>query len=440
MIADLVRAGALLAGALCTACNSHPGFPNGAPDAAADALPPSGDAGADAVTVTVTLHGVPAGGVPVYFQNADASLALAVTTDVAGTAGAVLGGGSYVTVIGPDDGTGTGVTHVATFAGVQPRDALHLDLAPPSAIDASEFTVAVPTASGAGGYQLYTSCGQLHLDASGTGAGQLIGCHGAADLIAIALDLDGAPLGSLFATDVPVTDQPAIVAGSYLPLATAQLAYSGVPASSSFVTADQVIATARGSLFDATISEPVVAGQATGGLAMPAATGAIGLTVSDALPAPSEFGEQRVFEWGAWSASYALDFTAALLPAYASLPSYDPASHTVVWTERGGGVPPSFVRARIHAFRDGLPDGQSWSWEIVAPRGGAARVVFPQLPAMISDFMPRAGDAIGVDDVVNVGAPLGYDAVRAHGFDDVRSYVAGPSGRFAVETVYMPSM
>ncbi|HEX3760224.1 MAG TPA: hypothetical protein VHW23_16015 [Kofleriaceae bacterium] len=442
MIADRVHvAGALLAAcAACAACNSHPGFPSGAPDAAADALSPSGDAGPDAVTVTVTLRGVPAGGVPVYFQNADSSLALAVTTDAQGTAGATLAAGGYVTVIEPDDGAGSGVTHLATFAATRPRDALHLDLVPPSATDAATFTVTVPAAPGANSYQLYTSCGQLALDASGTGSGQLIGCRGAADLIVIALDPAGAPVGSLYAAGVPVTDQPATVEGSYAPLATAQLAYTGVPASVGFVSTDQVIATARGSLFDATTSAPVAAGQATGTLQMPAADGAIGLTVSDAQPAPTEFSEQRVFEWGAWSPSYALDFTGTLLPAYASLPTYDPASRTVVWTERGGGVPPSFVRARIHAFRDGIPDGRSWTWGIVAPRGAATSVAFPRLSVMGFDFTPRAGDAIGVDDVVNVGAPLGYDASRAHGFDDVRTYVAGPSGRFVVETVYTPPL
>jgi hypothetical protein len=419
-----------------------PGVPNGPPDAApADTLSTSGDAGADAVTVAVTLRGAPAPGVPVYFQNADSSLVLAVTTDPRGIAGAALAAGGYVTVVEPDDGTGSGITQLATFAAVRPRDALHLDVAPAGATDATAFTVTVSTALGATGYQLYTSCGQVVLDTTGTGSGELAGCGGAADIVVIAVEsgTTGVPfLGSLYAAGVPV-DRPAIVQGSYSPPATTRFAYTGVPASSTVVSTHQVIETARGSLYEASTSAPTGAGTATTELDLPVASGALGLTVSEALPVDTDAGEQRVFEWGAL-APYTLDFAGALLPAYASAPTYDAASRSVAWTERSGGVAPGFVRAQIHAFRDGVPDGRRWSWAIVAPRGAGPRVTFPQFPAGDFDFTPHADDAIGIDDVMNASAPSGYDAVRAHGFDRLEAYVVGASGRFVVQTVHAPQL
>ena len=433
------RLGALFAGVACAACNSHPGFPNGAPDAAPDALPTSGDAGPDGLTVTVTLHGAPAGGAAVYFQNADSSLVAAVATDDRGTASAVLAAGGYVTVVEPDDGTGSGLTRLATFAAVGSLDALHLDLAPAGATDATALSVAVPISGGATSYQLDTSCGQILLDGSGVGSGQLIGCRGLADVLVIAL-ADDTPVASLYTAGVAITDQPTVVQGNYQPVALAQFAYTGVPAPSTVVATLQVVETVRGSLFQASTSAMVAAGAATGTLAMPVADGALDLTVSEALPAAGDFGEQRVFEWSASSPSYGLDFASARLPVYSTAPSYDAASRTLVWTETGGSVSPSFVRAQIHAFRDGLPDGTRWSWAIVAPRGAAQSVEFPRFPGTGFDFTPRAGDVIGVDDVVNIGGPFGYDQVRAHGFDDVQSYVTGPSGRIVIETVYTPPM
>src|ERR1051326_5864091 len=81
------------------ACSIHPGFPNGGPDAApGDTLSPTGDAGPNAVGVTVTAHGAPAPGVVVYFQNADSSLVLGAEPDASGWAAAPHRAGGYVNV------------------------------------------------------------------------------------------------------------------------------------------------------------------------------------------------------------------------------------------------------------------------------------------------------------------------------------------------------
>jgi hypothetical protein len=420
------------------ACSSHPGFPNGGPDAApGDTLSPTGDAGPNAVGVTVTAHGAPAPGVVVYFQNADSSLVLGAVTDASGSASAALSAGGYVTVIEPDDGSGA--TRLATFAAVAPGDALHLDLSPAGSTDSVDVAITVPVLAGAASYQLDTSCGQLSAGASGAAAGSLLGCGGTADVLVVALDAQGSVLDSLYAPGVSLAAQPAVVTGSYGALVATSFAYSGIPATSSAVRTDEILATARGSLFEVSTSGPVDAGRITNALILPAG-GTIAITVSDAQPASSDFGEQRVFDWGSPGAPYALDFAAALLPSFAAAPAYDPATRDVSWSELTAAESANLVRARVHAFRDALPEGRAWTWSIVAPRVEAPIVALPRFPPGGFDFTPQAGDAIDVDELLIARVPHGYDGVRAHGFDDVQRYVTGPSGRLVVETLYSPPL
>jgi hypothetical protein len=422
--------------ALLAACNDHPGFPSAAPDAgSADALPTTGDAAPGAVVVTVTLRGAPAPGVAVYFQNADSSLVLGATTDNHGAASAVLAAGGYVTVIEPDDGSGS--TRLATFAAIRPGDMLHVDLAPTGPTDSTTFTATVPTMTGASGYQLYTSCGQLFVDPTGAVTGPLVGCGGTADILVMALDPTGAILGSLYAPGVPV-GQPANLTGNYSALVATRFAYTGVPASSDAVRTVQTIATARGSLFQASASGAVTNGQLTNSLDMPAAAGAVAVTVGDVQAASTDLGEQRVFDWGAPAPTYALDLATAMLPPFVAAPTYDAAGRIVSWVEGTGGTTANVVRARVHAFRDAIPEGKSWTWAIVAPRSAGTSVTFPKFPPGGYDYTPQAGDSIYVDDLLIASVPLGYDGVRAHGFDNVQAYVTGPTGRLVVETLYSP--
>lgn len=434
-----MRGSALCVPWLLAACNSHPGFPNGAPDGGpGDSASPTGDVAPEAVTLTVTMRGAPAQGVAVYFQNADSSLVREATTDEHGTAGAVLAAGGYVTVIEPDDGSGT--TRLATFAATMPHDTLRLDLAPIGAIDSTAIAISVPRMMGAAGYQIYTSCGQLGADASGTASGQLEGCGGAVDVIVMANDQTASILGSLYVAGVTVGGQPAILNGLYDALVPTTFSYAGVPSSSGIVTTYQAIATARGTLFGASTSGSADAGRATSALDMPATTGTIALTVSSAVPASTEHGEQRVFDWGPPSSSYALDLASAMLPAFAAAPTYDPATRSISWTERTGGVPPDLVRARVRVFRDAVPEGRAWTWAILAPRGAGPSVALPRFPGGGFDFGPRAGDALDVDELTTARLPGGYASVRAHGFDDVRAFVAGPSGRLVAQSLYAPPL
>lgn len=430
----------LLAACLLVACGGdvHHTGDAGLPDAAVDALSPSkSDAPAHAVTLSVTVGAMPTSGVPVYFQNADSSLVNSVLTDAAGTAFAVMAPGGFVTAIEPSNGSG--VVELSTFAGVQPDDALRLDLLPVLPMRELMFQLTVPTLANAQTYTVYTPCGTAMIDVTGTGTVRLAGCGTLTDVLVVALDANGTAIGTLFGGGVSVGTAPVTLTGTYAPEAATTYTYTDVPPPIPFVKTYAALTTTRGRLFSGTTSS-AAAGSTTNSITLPDGTGATRLVVSDAVPTSSELGEQLVYDWGAWSPSYALDFGSVMLPRYASAPTYDPASRTVAWTEAAGGVAPDLVRTRIHAYRDDIPTGTAWGWRLIAPRKGTA-VSYPQLPVDGFDYNPSATDVVGVDDLTIALVPGGFAAtVRDNGFVALSALIAGMSGHMVVELPYVPNL
>ena len=424
--------------ALAACAPSHSPFPASGPDAAPDTLPPfGGDAGPNDVALTVTIGGLPAPDVAVVFQRSvEGDVVATVATDANGVAGAAPGDGGFVTAIVP---AGAGA-RLFTFAAVHAGDRLRLDvdgtLQP--ATTSKPFTVA--TRAGASGYDVRTPCGSGTLDATGTGAIELdvAACGGTLDAIVIALE-DGLPAASLSSSGVTV-DAPQIdLAGSYDVLAHNSFAYSAVPAQVVFMGTYEAIISPRGRLVDGSAGAAPSGGAADSALDLPAGTGFAALIVSDGRPANGEHGEQLVFDWGPWNASYALAYGSALLRPYTSAPLFDHLQRAVTWDEGATGGMPQALRASVHVYRSGIPEGTSWSWSIVAPREAAALVRFPQLPRLgDTDFVPRDDDTVVIEDLTSVAAPGGYDAVRPAGFAQLQRLVTGASGRMVVQLPFTP--
>ncbi len=423
---------------LLVACGGHETpFPFAGPDAGYDALPPqNADAPGGAVTLTVTQGGMPAAGVTVYFQNADSTLVLAVGTDANGTAGAVVQPGGYVTVVEPHDGTG--FDNLSTFAQIQPGDALHLDIKPVTPPSSTELRLVVPAAVGADSYQVYSSCGQFALDASATSQIELGECSTDFDVIVLALG-GGSVIGGLYAPSVPLDTPTVTVDGSYAPMVTSSIGYTDVPSQIQWVNTYQAIMTSRGRLFDGTTGAPRTGTTIDGALTMPATTGTIGLTVTDGVPIASGLDEQLVYDWAPWTDSYSLDLGSAMLPTYASPPVFDIPTGGVLFGSGSSGVAPDLRRTTIHVSRPEIPQPRIWTWRLVGKAQELA-VKFPLLPASPVDFNPKAGDSIGVDELTSAQVPGGYDAFRAHGFDNIERMIAGPTGRIVVELQYSPPL
>jgi hypothetical protein len=422
----------LAALACVVACGgSHTPFPNNSPDAPVDGLPPSGDAPPGAVTLTVTDHGLPVAGLNTYFQAADASLVFAATTDDHGTAGAVLADGGFVTVI---EFSSLGQTRIQTFAGIKAGDALHLDLEPADAPGDGTIDIAVPTVANAIGYDIRTTCGRQTVDTTGAGTIGLGGCNGTADMIVFPLDDNGDAISALFAAGVDVTAQPVTVTGTYKPLASNSFDYSNIPTSVTGVRTYRAIATARGRLVDASTFTPRTGGSASANLTLPDTTATTSITVSDGQPSTGVISEQLIIDWADSTASYSLDLAGAMLPAVDTAPTFDVATHSLRWTEQGGGGTPQIVRGRVLASRGNT----GWTWSVAAAHAQSV-LAFPAWTGGGFDFTISEGDNITVEELALASAPGGYDAIRPHAFADFVSAVAGPTGRIAVELYTAPA-
>jgi hypothetical protein len=408
-------------------------------DAPADTLPISGDAGATGVTLLITTGGEPVANVATLFLDAQDRQVAAVTTDASGKASAIVGAGGSVTAViaqGPD------VDHLTTFTNVQPGDTLMLVLAPPGAAASAPITISAPTNAGADHYNLFPSCGMQAGSIDGQFSFTPVGCTGDTVDIVIASgnSQDDATIsGFLVAQGLSAKSDNALSGTFSAPLAQ-QFAYTGIPNVLAALETRAVVLGANGPTYAGADTHALAANEtsATTTAVMPD-TSLPDEVATTLYPRDTELGEQTVYDVvTATNAPYSLDVSQAMLPRYIAAPAYDATSHSVGWGEAPGVVQPDLVRVRIHAYRDDIPSGRSWTWEIASTRN-ATTITFPTLPPLDGfSFMPVATDAVGVDELTTVSVPGGFGAVRTHPFDVPTSPLT--SGRAVVETLYSPNL
>lgn len=419
--------------AIAAACGSHETpFPFGGPDAAGNALPTTGDAAPGAVTIAITQNGLPAAGVAVYFQNMRSTLVVAASTDVNGTAAAVVPDQSSVTVIEPPDGTS--IPKLATFGSVKPGDMLHLDLPPVELVTHVDVAITVPTIAGATVYQIYTECGMVTIGVSGTGVTALDGCGGTTDVVVVPYDAVPEPLGSIYAPTQALEGGTIAITGSYTPFAPATFEYSDIPETINDIQTTAEITTTGGILYSANGAGPSLDGAASVMIDLPTTSGAVGLTVTTGVPAPGALFQEQIFEWAPWSPSYQLDVGAALIRPFKTAPVYDYGQRQVTWID-SGGLPIDFARIRVLVSRDDFPP-RTWSWSLIDEASIATTLAIPVLPGAAAMFNPMFGDTVAIEELTCALVPGGYDAFRPHGFDNLGRMVTGTSGRMVVETMY----
>jgi hypothetical protein len=370
----------------------------------------------------------------VYFQGPDSAIIDASLTDEHGVAWALMPSGGFVTV---REHEGAGLDHLSTFTGVQPSDALTLDLSPTGATDERTLHITVPADSNATGYRIFAPCGEAYLATTSEDI-TLVGCGAVTDLVVATLDADGLPVGAIFAPAINIGDGPVTLTDPYQPLATLTLDYTNVPSSVSFVgTYEALSATQRA--YSTTTGVVPSSGAALATIKMPASSGTE-LTATNLYPVNGQVGAQTIYNWHAATTSYSLDVGSVLLPPYATAPTFDPATRVLSWTEGAGVQQPDVVRARIHVYRDGVPSGPAWTWRIVAARS-ATSVTYPKLPVIDNvDFNPVAGDAISIDELTTLSLPGGFAGFRKKGFAEPRGAIAGTLGRIVQQDLYFESL
>ena len=268
----------------------------------------------------------------------------------------------------------------------------------------------------------------------------LAGCNGFADVLVQTFDGNGQPISWFYHPDVAVSDQQAItLTDPYVTTATdVTMMFTNVPAAYSGVAFDNTLVSPRGPVVRSNLATTTAAGTASVMFSRPPIAGAISVTAIHPTPT-NTIGSHILVEWGAQTVA-SFDLAGALLPLYATPPTFAIATHAVSWTS-GSGAAPDFVVAEVYAERFTDPPNAAWRWRIVAPY--ATTVALPVLPAAVAEYNMVAGDGPlpdgpSVDVLTTAKVPGGYDAVRARLQSlrtptDLEGLVTGATGRIVYE-------
>ncbi|MEJ7604027.1 MAG: hypothetical protein WKG01_39470 [Kofleriaceae bacterium] len=144
-------------------------------------------------------------------------------------------------------------------------------------------------------------------------------------------------------------------------------------------------------------------------------------------------GFHQIVDWGGVTSAYVLDAANVPLSELTSAGTFDPATHSALWTLAGGGATPDLVRTEVRYNR--TEPEINMSWLIAAPFTGAS-VVFPVLPNDVAYLNPIASDGTSVDQITMAKLPGGYDAARPVAFNSegIVGLAVGASGRAQLES------
>jgi hypothetical protein len=417
-----------------------------APDASPDA-PTTG-----VVTITVTVKGVGAANVPVYFQNADSTVVSDTTTDGSGVATATMRAGGFVSVIEPTVVVANAVVTEAgasllTFSGVKPGDQLRDDLQPPTVADVPttvNIVAPIDTNKAVTAYELVTTCGSVGLNGPIVGAVgsnlpptnvTLENCNGTADMVVEGLNGSGAAVDSFFEAGVALgsgsgSAATIVLTGPYAAVGQQVFTFTDIPDEVATVSVEDELATTRGALTsDGTTSFANTTGAGSATLPTLSRDAAIIAGYEyDLAPAGSIDDSQKYVQWGAEPASVALDIGSLALRHWETAPQLDPASEAVTWSVGTTGASPDYYIAAVSASRTGSGSAgtSTWHWLIAAGSDAAGSIPFPTVPTDVFDFNFRDTDSLDVDAVGAVQAPGGYDAVRATASTTIVEQVVEP--------------
>ena len=431
---------ALLMLAACGGSSATPDAPS------ADAVESTGS-----VTVKVTERGIDVPGLPVFFRSLDGMTTFEAVTSMDGASGYNLTDG-FVTVLLPR--SRYGIDRLYTFVGVKMNDKLLLELEPRGP-QMTEVTIdLLPDGNETGPFVIHSTCSMEDTVAlSSTQPPTTLGvrCPAAnADVLAVRIDPDTNAALSAQRKTFALDGTRNVTFDNYEAVANIPVQYSNTGAFTFAHTTQQII-TSNGRLFTSFDGgvigdpmDPVV-------ITRPRVDGSTSLLVSTAYPRPDTYDEQSIYSWEPTPVAPPLTINVNLgqrLPAYVNtgtqsnpvIGTFNPTSRELVWNEGTGTETSELVRARVRFYRDDIPQGTAWTWNIVAPRGTSTAFPFPQLPVLMPlDLNPAAGDIAAIEELTNIslpaipGFPVAYDAVRPNAFGDVNTLISPATGTMIVQ-------
>jgi len=402
------------------------------------AIADNGEPAPGAVSLTIERQGVAVPGVSVVFQDGASAVVGTQLTDSRGRAWAPIPEGGYVTAI---ESAGAGLDGLTTFVGARPDDALRLELQPEDNAgepQSPQLDVTLPAdaaaPAGTVGYTIYSSCGTGGADAAGIGTVSFVDCDGIADIVAVGMSQDATTDRVLYAPNVTIPPSGALaIPGTWSTFEPHQLTYSNIPVQVQSLAGYQSVSATRRAY---EVSKSVVpsSGSATLALALPAGAGPL-LTATNLYAAGGEHGQQTIYDWGTTSASYSLDVAGAVLPPYATAPTFGVSTRTVTWTERATTSQPDVMIAGLQVFRDAIPTGHAWRWRLAGPRTGTT-LTFPTLATAAFDYTPSSTDIVAVTELTALRVPGGFAAWRAEPFAPLTEAVTATPGHAVIQTLH----
>jgi len=369
--------------------------------ACGDGVPgPDAAIGSDATArgrVTVHVEGPTQGFEPVYFQNADSTIALATRTNDVGDASALMAPGGFVTVL---DGS-----EIYTWTGVQPGDELTIDLTFEVFNDVfPSATVRIDPMDGATAYYLFSRCESFRdvtLAIDEVVAPFQEPCTQYTDLLLLAWS--AGPIGYRYLTNVNLfSATPIDLRGAYLPIDTNVdvIGPSGRTISVRQKLSNLEYTADAGAQITGThvlvpTDMPVLAGTTMQTIAR---TSDFSFPKEDA----TALSELASIAWGPPSALTTMDLTTPAIREV-SRPELEVESYTLRWTESGSGDGGDVVWARMSL---GVA-----TWTVIAPHTDETLLRLPVLPQR--DLRLRT-ESFFLSNFAIVAAEGGYDRLRPY--------------------------
>jgi hypothetical protein len=394
--------------AACGADASHP------TDAAIDSAPDAPiDAGGEPVTVAVSSGGLPVAGVAVYFQNADGTLVARVVTDAMGEAAQQMAPGGSVTAL--DAYRGQGTTHdLHTWMSVKQGD--HLVLAQ-AGTRSETVAFTAPKAATASVYEFHATGADPNYEGNFTSvppsatnptSSQPVFDGATATDVLIIADLQSSTSQYIYAPGKPLTGSGSsvTVTGVYSTVEPATWTWTNVPADVPDLISQEYLTTSHGPIYEVSFDANVTNRASTKTLTRPALPGTKSILTVD-VSSPTNHARSFLLDWAPRAATMSYDATDRRLRDLTTAMTFDPASHSFLWSEGATGADANVSVASLSAARGDL----HWTWEVVAPHT-ATGLLMPVLPTGISPYNVLAGDTVAVARGMWVGFVGGYDVLR----------------------------
>jgi hypothetical protein len=311
-----------------------------------------------------------------------------------------------------------------TVTALVPGDTIVLGPTTPEQTTDGTFVVSFPAYGGAANYRVYGPCGSGFSTALSQPLTMYSDCKLATmDLQVIAFDQSGNALAYIDKPGVAYTASgTTTISGSYLPMSTFTASYTNIDAAITSISMNRTVPDgygygrgASGAPANGTYTATATGPQGTDAtIQTRAINGRLTNVVIQKIPGNS--------------LTYGLDVGATLLP-WVGQPTFDIPSRriSVPITTTGTTMDePDIFYADISYSRPVGPTSTSFSWLIFGPAAGD--VTLPELPAVVGDVMPQAGDSVGFAFAASIEADTlnGWDAVRPDVYSAITNLLDAP--------------